>query len=123
MGKSYKDLVDEAKSRIAQVEPAALQGELDAGEEIVILDVREHTDFRAAHVPGAVPIPRGVLEVRIHDAVPAHEAQIVCYCGGGGRGALATDTLRTMGYKSVRNLVGGFRGWQAAGFPTTSSDA
>ncbi len=123
MTKTYRDLVNDAKAQITEVEPAALQAELDAGTEIVIIDVREHQDYREAHLPGAIPISRGLLEVRIHDATPEHATQIVVHCGGGGRGALAAQTLQTMGYRNVRNLAGGFRGWTAAGLDTTASDA
>lgn len=121
--KNYKDLVSEAKSRITEVDPVELQAELEAAEEVVIIDVREHDQFRAEHVPGAVPIARGVLEVKIHNAIPDRAANIVLYCGGGGRSALAVDTLQVMGYSHVRSLAGGFRGWQGGGFETTTSDS
>lgn len=123
MVKTYRDLVNDAKAQITEVEPAALHTELHGGEEIILIDVREHTDYRDGHLSGAVPLARGMLEVRISDAVPDHEAQIVVYCGGGGRGALSALTLQSMGYVNVRNLAGGYRGWTAAGQDTTTSDA
>jgi len=118
--KSYQDLVAEAKTRIEEVTPEQLKAELDAGGEVLIVDVRDRDDFEARHIPGAVPVPRGVLEVRLPKEIPDREESIVVYCGGGGRGALSADTLRVMGYKNVRSLQGGFRGWESAGFETSA---
>lgn len=111
--KTGKDLIDAAKSRIAEVTPAeAIAAANDA--DIVFLDVREPNEWNLGHVPGAVHIPRGQLEGKIELAVD-RDMRIVVYCAGGSRSALAADTLKQMGYKHAESLEGGFRGWAEAG--------
>lgn len=112
MAKSGKELVDEAKARITEIDPGAAIAA--AGDDAVIfLDVREHNEWNLGHVPGAVHIPRGQLENKA-EVVLSRDRRILCYCGGGSRSALAADTLCQMGFRaeSVRK---GFRGWVEAG--------
>lgn len=109
-GKSFRDLVNEAKTRIQEVSVEELQAWKTQGKPFLLLDIREPEDFAQGHVPGAVNIPRGILELEIDDLVNNDQDKlIVAYCGGGSRSALATDTLQTMGYSQVYSLAGGFR--------------
>ncbi|MFO0574006.1 MAG: molybdopterin-synthase adenylyltransferase MoeB [Polyangia bacterium] len=84
----------------------------------VLIDVREGEEYNEGYVPGATWIPRGKLEQRIEDAVPERDADIVLYCAGGNRSALAARTLAEMGYSRVRSLAGGYGAWKKAGHPT-----
>jgi rhodanese-related sulfurtransferase len=112
------DLVAEAKQRIREIGPAEAQALLG---KVPALDVREPAEYAAGSLPGAVNIPRGVLEFRI-DAHPAFQhqrnADILVYCQSGGRSALAVDALRKLGYEKAVSLAGGYKLWQDSGLPT-----
>ncbi len=110
-GKTFQDLVSEAKSRIHELSAEDLKRWQAQGKEMVILDVREPEDFQYGHLPGAINIPRGLLELEVDELIPNQDKVIVAYCGGGSRSALAADTLTTMGYANVYSLAKGFRGW------------
>jgi rhodanese-related sulfurtransferase len=114
--KSFPQLVAEALETIPQVAPAALQGRLQAGEQIVVIDVREPEEFAVGKVPGAYPIPRGVLEGQVDGRLP-RDVTVVLYCAVGARSALACRSLAEMGYEKVENLEGGFQGWVGSGLP------
>ncbi len=113
MTKTGKELTDEAKTRIKEIEPADAVG-VAADQEIVFLDVREPNEWNLGHVPGAVHIPRGQLEGRVESVVDRAK-RVIVYCAGGSRSALAADTLAQMGYGSVESLRGGFGEWTASG--------
>lgn len=104
-------LVAEARARIREVAPDEVAALIEAGA--VVLDVREKDEFAGQHIEGAVNISRGVLEMRVTEVVPDKGAPVVCYCGGGNRGALAADTLRKMGYENVASIAGGLTGYLA----------
>ena len=114
MAKTYRELVDDAKSRIREVGIEDVK-EM-AGAQVV--DLREDSDWDKGHLPGALHLSRGALESRVEKLLPDKDAPVVLYCGGGGRSALAADTLQVMGYTNVRSMKEGFRGWTAAGLPT-----
>src|SRR5438128_1165836 len=82
-----------------------------------LIDVRESDEWADGFIPGAQWIPRGKLELRIEDAVPERDADIVLYCAGGTRSALAAKALRELGYSKVRSLAGGFGAWKRANLP------
>jgi len=84
------------------------------------VDVREESEYARGHLPGAIHIGKGVIERDIESRIPDAAAEIVVYCGGGYRSALAADALQKMGYTNVRSMDGGWRGWTAAGLPTES---
>ena len=114
--KSFQQIVMEALRTVPEVTPAALQDRLGAGEQIVVIDVREPDEFAKGKIPGAYTIPRGVLEMQLDGRLP-HETAVVLYCGGGARSALACRSLAEMGYDKVENLAGGWHGWVGAGLP------
>jgi rhodanese-related sulfurtransferase len=91
---------------------------MDAGEQFLLVDVREDNEWQRGHIPGAVHMGRGIIERDIEEAVPDHAAKLVLYCGGGFRSALAADNLQKMGYTNVISMDGGWRGWNEAGLPT-----
>ncbi|MGA9854087.1 MAG: rhodanese-like domain-containing protein [Gammaproteobacteria bacterium] len=111
------EMVSKARSKIHEVAPQDVSEQLG---KVIILDVREPNEYVAGHIPGAVNIPRGLLEFQI-DQYPSlndRNAEIVVNCQGGGRSALATVKLQELGYKHVSNLMGGYSAWAAAGLPT-----
>ena len=83
------------------------------------MDVCEPDEFARGHLPGAGHLCRGILERDIETTVPDFEAEVILYCGGGYRSALAADNLQKMGYTRVFSLAGGWRGWSEAGYPST----
>ncbi len=111
--KSGTDLINDAKARIREVSPAEALA-THAKQAATFLDVRDLQEVNLGRIPGAVHISRGNLEQKV-EAVVSRDTTLVVYCGGGGRSALAADTLRQMGYTNVSSLANGFRGWAEAG--------
>lgn len=110
-------LVQEAKSRVHEIDIDEYKRLAASADKPLLVDVREDSEWQAAHASGAVHIGKGVIERDIETRVPDKAAKIVLYCGGGFRSALAADALARMGYSSVLSLDGGWRAWQAAGLP------
>ncbi|HSA57824.1 MAG TPA: rhodanese-like domain-containing protein [Gemmatimonadaceae bacterium] len=113
-GKTYHDFVRDAKTRIREVTARETMQRLQDHPDTVLVDCREHNEFALGHIPGAVFIPRGVLEQNIERAVP-RERTVILYCASGNRSALAADVLLQMGYRDVTSLAGGIRAWVDAG--------
>ena len=114
----FEKLVADAKKNITEISPQDAAAKLKGGEATIV-DVREKDEWDNEHIPDAIHMSRGTIELDIEEKVPDTNAMIICHCGGGGRGALATESLQKMGYKNVRNMAGGFKAWKAAGLPTT----
>jgi rhodanese-related sulfurtransferase len=114
----YKKLIVDAKKNITEISPQDAAANLKSGEAVII-DVRDKDEWDESHIPSAIHMSRGTIELDIEEKVPDPNAMIICHCGGGGRGALATQSLQKMGYKNVRNIASGFKAWKAAGLPTT----
>ena len=116
MSMSAMDLVTDAKSQIIEIEPAAAQVALKSA---LLLDVREAAEFETGRLPGAINIPRGVLEFRIgdHPLLSRRDTDILVYCKTSGRAALAALNLKRMGYTNVRSIHGGFDAWSHLGLP------
>ena len=112
----FLTLVNDAKSRVQQVDIAAYQKMPPQGH--LLIDVREDHEWAAGHAAGAVHMSKGTIERDIETQVPGKSAKMVLYCGGGYRSALAADVLRRMGYTDVISLDGGWRAWNEAGLPT-----
>ena len=113
--KSAHDLVAEAKARIHEIDLDAADAAIRDAD--VLLDVREANEFHAGHIPGAVNIPRGLLEFKLSASpeLTSRDLNIVLYCKTSGRAALATCALHDMGYLNVQSIEGGFDAWSAAG--------
>lgn len=114
----YQQLVAAAKKNITEIEPNDAAKKAETGEAIII-DVRDREEWDEGHIPNAVHLSRGTIELDIEEKVPDPNAVIICHCGGGGRSALAAESLRKMGYKNVRSMAGGLKAWKASGLPTT----
>ena len=111
-------LVNDAKTRVKELDFREIKRRLDAGEKLTLVDVREDNEWARGHLPSAVHLGKGVIERDIEKAIPDKDATLVLYCGGGYRSALAADNLQKMGYRNVISMDGGWRGWTEAGFPT-----
>jgi rhodanese-related sulfurtransferase len=117
--KGFQDLVADAKKNITEISPTDAAQKAKGSSDVVIVDVRDKDEFDESHIPDAVHMSRGLLELEVEEKFPDHNMTIICHCGGGGRSALAAESLEKMGYKNVRSMAGGFRAWKAAGLPTT----
>jgi rhodanese-related sulfurtransferase len=113
----FQAIVNDAKARIREVDIEGVKRKRAAGENFTIIDVREDSEWAAGHAAGAVHIGKGVIERDIEAKVPDTSAELVLYCGGGFRSALAADALQKMGYTNVTSLAGGWRAWQESGLP------
>ena len=116
--KEFEALVDDAKGRIVEVTIDDLLAKEQRGEKFRLIDTREDDEFRAGRMRGAEHIGRGVIERDIVDKVPDKDEELILYCGGGFRSALAADNLQRMGYTKVRSLAGGWREWNKRGLST-----
>ena len=118
------ELVARAKATIHECSVADAHGCVDS--DTILIDIRELDEFRRGYIPGAILLPRGLLEFEIHalvrqaqrdPAVPIEDQPIVLYCGTGGRSALAAQTLEDMGYRNVKSMAGGIVAWAQAQLP------
>ena len=112
----FLKIVEDAKSRVREVTVEETRKKLETGKARLI-DVREDSEWEAGHALGAQHIGKGVIERDIEQKVPDKNSELILYCGGGFRSALATDNLQKMGYTNVLSMSGGWRAWQAAGAP------
>jgi rhodanese-related sulfurtransferase len=108
----FKQLVEEAKSQISEIGSDQLKHMLQVGEEFTLIDVRERDEQEKGTIPGAVAMPRGILEVNIDKITTDKDRKLVLYCGGGSRSALAALNLKKMGFNNAISLSGGYRGWR-----------
>lgn len=110
-------LVNDAKSRVREIDIEKYKQMVSSGEPHLLIDVREDSEWAAGHAAGSVHLGKGIIERDIESKVPQKDATLVLYCGGGFRSALAGDALRQMGYSNVISLDGGWRAYQASGLP------
>jgi len=115
---SYRDLLQQVKTEIDEVDAARAQELLAAESRPLLVDVREQDEWSEGHIPGAVHVPRGFLESRIESAAPDRAAPLIVYCAAGARSAFAAKTLEELGYENVVSLAGGYTDWKRSGFPT-----
>jgi len=113
----FLKLVQAAKTRIRETTPEEVSRRRQAGDRFVLVDVREDNEWNNGHASGAVHLGKGIIERDIEKAVPDHDAEIILYCGGGYRSALAADALKQMGYRNVISMDGGWTRWKALGLP------
>jgi rhodanese-related sulfurtransferase len=114
----FLKLVQDAKQRVKETNVPHVKRRIDAGEKLILVDVREDNEWAKGHLPGAVHMGKGVIERDIEQRVPDPTTKLVLYCGGGFRSALVADNLQRMGYTNVESMDGGWRGWTEAGLPT-----
>ena len=109
----FAKLSADAKSRVREISPKEASEQQAQGA--VLIDVRESDEFAQGHAKGAVHLSKGILELRIEEAIPDIATPIICYCGGGSRSALAADNLQKMGYTNVASMAGGLTAWKNEG--------
>ncbi len=118
----FLNIVNDAKSRVQETDILTIKKRLDKGDcEFVLIDVREDNEWNSGFIPKAVHIGKGVIERDIEGIVVDKSQELVLYCGGGFRSALAADNLQKMGYKNVWSMDGGYRAWKEAGYPVQNS--
>ena len=113
----FLEIVEDSKRRIRETTVDDVRLKLDKHENFLLVDVREESEWTKDHLPGAIHLGKGIIDRDIEERVPDLNAQIVLYCGGGFRSALAADSLRKMGYRNVLSMDGGIREWREKGFP------
>ena len=113
----FLKIVDDAKARVKQTDVAAVLARLKTGEKLTLVDVREDDEWAKGRVAGATHLGKGVIERDVESAIPDKTTEIILYCGGGFRSALAADNLQKMGYRNAVSMDGGWRGWLDAGGP------
>jgi len=113
----FLKIVNDAKARVRETTADEVKARLDRGEKVMLVDVREESEFATDHLPGALHLGKGVIERDIEARVPELDTELVLYCGGGFRSALAADNLQRMGYTNVISMDGGIRDWREKGYP------
>jgi len=117
----FLKIVDDARSRVKETTVDEVKGRLDRGENLTLIDVREESEFAKDHLPAAIHLGKGIIERDIETRFPDTAAQLILYCGGGFRSALAADNLQKMGYTNVISMDGGIREWREKSYPLTRS--
>ena len=113
----FLKIVNDAKTRIKEVTVADTLDRLAAKSGVRLIDVREDDEWRAGHAAGAEHLGKGIIERDIEAAAPDKSTELILYCGGGYRSALAADVLQEMGYTNVWSMAGGWKAWQDSGAP------
>jgi rhodanese-related sulfurtransferase len=113
-------IVNDAKKRVREVSVDDIKGRLNKGDKFLLIDVREESEFAKDHLPGAIHLGKGIIERDIETSVPDTNREMILYCGGGFRSALAADNLQKMGYTNVLSMDGGIREWREKGLPLTN---
>jgi rhodanese-related sulfurtransferase len=113
----FLKIVDDARKRVREASVDDVKAMLDRGEKVVLVDVREESEWAKDHLPGAVHLGKGIIERDVEQKVPDTATPLVLYCGGGFRSALAADNLGKMGYTNVISMDGGIRVWREKGYP------
>jgi len=113
----FLKIVDDAKSRIKETTVDEVKARLDRGEKFLLVDVREDGEWEKDHLPSSVHMGKGVIERDVEQKVPDVNTEMILYCGGGYRSALAADNLQKMGYTRAISMDGGIREWREKGYP------
>jgi rhodanese-related sulfurtransferase len=114
----FLKIVNASRSRVRETNPEDVRKKQVAGEQFHFVDVREDNEWQNERAAGAIHLGKGIIERDIEQTIPDHEAEIVLYCGGGYRSALAADALQQMGYTNVLSMDGGWKRWKELGYPT-----
>jgi rhodanese-related sulfurtransferase len=115
----FLQLVRDAKARVKELSVDQVKSMIDGGQKFHLIDVREESEWAKDHLPGALHLGKGIIERDVEQLLTNTGAQIVLYCGGGYRSALAADNLQKMGYTQVFSMDGGIRGWRDKSYPLT----
>lgn len=110
----FLNLVNDAKSRVREVTVAETRQRMRENKDAKLIDVREDNEWNEAHAAGAIHLGKGIIERDIETTVPDKDTELILYCGGGYRSALASDALQKMGYTNVFSMAGGWKAWKEA---------
>jgi rhodanese-related sulfurtransferase len=113
----FLKIVDDAKTRVRETTVDEIKKRMDRGDKFILVDVREESEFAKDHLPSAIHLGKGIIERDIEARVPNLGAEMILYCGGGFRSALAADNLQKMGYTNVISMDGGIREWREKAYP------
>jgi rhodanese-related sulfurtransferase len=113
----FLKIVNEARGRVRETTADEIKARLDRKDKFVLVDVREDREYAADHIVGAVHLGKGIIERDVEAKYPALDTELVLYCGGGFRSALAADNLQKMGYTNVISMDGGIREWREKAYP------
>jgi rhodanese-related sulfurtransferase len=116
----FLQIVNDAKKRVRETTVDEIKRRQDRGDRFTLVDVREESEYAKDHLPGAIHLGKGIIERDIEAKVPDTSAEVVLYCGGGFRSALAADNLQKMGYSNVVSMDGGIREWRQKNYPLTN---
>ena len=118
----FLKIVEDAKSRVRELTVDQVKAKVDRGEHFMLVDVREDNEWVKDHVTGAIHLGKGIIERDAEKSLPDKATEIVLYCGGGFRSALAADNLQKMGYTNVFSMDGGIRDWREKGYRLTKEN-
>jgi len=117
MAKSFQEIMADARKEIPEVSAQQVNELLkNNGKSPVLLDVRESDEWRQGHLEGALPLPRGFLEIKVESTIPDKNTPVIAYCAGGVRSLLAAKVMKEMGYQQVSSMAGGYAAWKNGGF-------
>ena len=116
----FLKIVNDAKSRVRENTPEDVRRKQAAGESFYLVDVREDNEWDKGRAKGAIHLGKGIIERDVEKVIPDHDAEVILYCGGGFRSALAADALQQMGYKNVISMDGGWKRWRELNYPIES---
>lgn len=114
---AFLAIVDDAKTRVKELTVEQVAEKINRGDRFYFVDTREDGEWQAGHAVGAMHLGKGIIERDIENTIPDLNGEIILYCGGGFRSALAADSLQKMGYKNVISMDGGIRRWRELGLP------
>src|ERR1700722_8891005 len=117
----FLKIVTDAKTRVREITVEQTAAWLKQNPNVVLMDVREDSEWNSGHAVGAVHLGKGVLERDLEKLIPDATTEIIMYCGGGYRSALACDAAQKMGYRSVHSLIGGYKAMKDSGWPIKST--
>ena len=117
----FLKIVEDARSRIRELSVEETRERMAKDKEVRLIDVREDNEWSAGHAAGAEHLGKGILERDIETQAPDKQTELILYCGGGYRSALATDALQRMGYENVYSMAGGWKAWKDAGAPVENN--
>ncbi len=116
----FLKVVNDAKSRVREITVEEVRAKQERREAFIFVDVREDSEWQAGRAGGSIHLGRGVIERDIEREIRDQNSEIVLYCGGGFRSALAADMLQRMGYRNVLSMAGGIKAWRDRGYPMES---
>jgi rhodanese-related sulfurtransferase len=118
----FERICEEARKNIKEVSVRDVKNELDRKSDLILIDVREDHEWNEGHLPQALHLGKGVIERDIEERIPNVDSNLILYCGGGYRSALAAESIKRLGYKNIQSMAGGFRSWKEQNLPISKDE-